>query len=118
MSPLQVSLLIKNDSACGFDFELAVEHNTQKDSKMEGGSVYERWMKQSTTPFICLESDRNLGVVRPKACRETVLRFIPLREGTHFLLPVKLTLSDKDKQQRIIRVADAHKIIVTNKANA
>lgn len=116
--PFEVSLLIKNDSDRAFDFALSIDHKIRGESERKGASVYERWKEQSTAPFICLETDRNLGLVKPKACRETMLRFIPLREGSHFLLPIELTLLDKDRHQRVIKIVDAHKILVTNKIGA
>lgn len=116
--PFHVSLLIKNDSDRVFEFELEVDHKVQKGQRRKDGSVYERWKEQSTPPFICLETEQRLGPVKPKSCRETTLRFIPLKEGSHFLLPIKLTLSDIDEQHRVIEVVDAHKITVTNKVSA
>ena len=116
-SPFDVSLLIKNDSERAFEFELAVDHKSQGDARRRDGSVYERWREQDAIPFICLEMRQHLGVIKAKACRETLLRFIPLKDGAHFLLPIKLLLSSEEgEQRRVIEIVDAHKVVVTNKS--
>lgn len=115
-TPFFVSVLITNDSQHLLNLRLTVEHFLERQHNVPqqyANKMLNEWLRHvSETPaFLCLDSStQSLGVIKSNACREVLLKFVPLKPGEHFLPSIKLM--DCTEDALVMQATDLLKISV------